>query len=68
MSFTGSCLKQVKNNFNPRNVVNIFIVYESDVWSQDLKADFDPRDCLFGAMKLTKNTNSDKYSYSGYGT
>ena len=68
MSFTGSFLKQVRKNFNPRNVVNVFIVYELDVWSQDLKAAFAPRDCLFGAVKLTKNANSDKYSYSGYGT
>ena len=68
MSFTGSCLKQVKKNFNPRNVVNVFIVYELDVQSQDLKTDFARRDCLFGAVKLTKNANSDKYSYSGYGT
>ena len=23
--------------------------------------------CLFGSVKLTKNTNIDKYGYSGYG-
>ena len=23
--------------------------------------------CLFGGVKLTKNADSDKYSYSGYG-
>ena len=23
--------------------------------------------CLFGAVKLTKNTDIDKYKYSGYG-
>ena len=32
--------------------------------------DNDPtlRNCLFGAVTLTKNTDIDKYKYSGYGT
>ena len=34
---------------------------------QDLKAGFTLKDCLFGAVKLAKNANSDKYSYAGYG-
>ena len=25
------------------------------------------KDCLFGSVKLTKNTDPDKYKYSGYG-
>ena len=25
------------------------------------------KDCFFGAVKLAKNANSDKYVYSGYG-
>ena len=25
-------------------------------------------DCLFGAVSLTKNADTDKYKYSGYGT
>ena len=25
-------------------------------------------DCLFGDVKLTKNTDTDKHGYSGYGT
>ena len=29
--------------------------------------DFTLKDCLFGAVKLTKNADPDKYSYSGYG-
>ena len=31
--FQGSCLKQPKLTFTPRNVVNLFIVYELDIWS-----------------------------------
>ena len=64
--FTGSCLKQDKVTFNPRNVVNLIIFYALDTWSQDLNANFTLKDCLFGAVKLTKNADPDKYSYSGY--
>ena len=27
-----------------------------------------PENCLFVVVKLTKNANTDKYKYSGYGT
>ena len=38
--FKGICLKQDKVTFTPRNVVNLFIVYELDTCSQDLNIDF----------------------------
>ena len=63
--FTGSWLKQDKVTFNPRNVVDLFIVYELDAWSRDLKTDFTLKICLFGAIKLTKNADPDKCYYSG---
>ena len=44
-----------------------FIVYELDTCSQDLNSDFTLKDCLFGGVKLAKNTNPDKYVYSSYG-
>ena len=62
--FTGSCLKQDKVTFNPRNVVNLYTAYKLDVWSRSLSADFTVKDCLFGTVMLTKNTAPDKYSYS----
>ena len=51
---------------HPKNVVNIYIVYElvaagSNINGPTLK------NCLFGAVTLTKNTDIDKYGYSGYG-
>ena len=67
LEFKRSCLKQDKAPFTPNNVVNLYIVYELNIWSQDLNADFTLKDCLFGAVKLTKNANPNKYSYSGYG-
>ena len=42
--FKGSYVKQHKLTFTPRNVVNLFIVYEWDTWSQDLNADFTVKD------------------------
>ena len=58
VDFKVSCLKQ--------NVVHLFIVDKLDTWSQDLNAHFPPKDCFFGAVKLTKNDDPDRYSYSGY--
>ena len=62
-----SYLNQKKLFFTPRTVVNVLIVYKLDTWSKGLNADDTLKDCLFGAVKLIKNTNPDKYSYSGYG-
>ena len=42
-------------------MVNLFIAYELDTWSWDLDTDFSLKDCLFGAVKLTKNADTDKY-------
>ena len=68
LKFKGSCLKQKdKAPFTPNNVLNLFIVYELDRWSRDLNTDFFLKDCLFGAVKLSKNADPDKYKYSGYG-
>ena len=68
LKFKGSCLKQDKATFTPKNVVNLFVVFELDTWSQDLSTDFTLNNYLFGSVKLTKNVDPDKYKYSGYGT
>ena len=48
-------------------IVNIYIVYEIAVSSSNSN---DPtlRNCLFGAVRLTKYADIDKYPYFGYGT
>ena len=43
-------------------------IYEFDTWLRDLNVDSKLKGCLFGAVKLTKNADLDKYSYSGYGS
>ena len=68
LRFEGSCLKQEdKAPFTLNHVVNSFIVYEFDTWSQDLIADFTLKDCLFGSVEITEIADPDKYSYSGCG-
>ena len=57
----GCCLNQYKVTFTPRNVENLFTVYELERWSQDLNAEFTLKVCLFGAFRLTINTDPDKY-------
>ena len=62
----GRCLKQSKVIFTTNNVVNLFIVYELDRWSQDLNTGFTLKDSLFGSVKLNKNADPHKYEYSSY--
>ena len=63
----GSCLKQSnKLTYTHKTIVNIYIVYKLGASTSN---DSDPtlKNYLFGAVTLTKNTDIDKYGYSGYG-
>ena len=66
VKFTGSCLKQPKVSYTHGKVVNIYIVYELGA-SSSHNNDPTLKNCLFGAVTLTKNADIDKYGYSGYG-
>ena len=69
LKLKGSCLKEEDQaDFTRNNVENVFIVYELDSWPQNFDTDFTFSGCLFGGVKLTKNADPDKYSYSGYST
>ena len=46
--------------------MNIYIVYEL-VASTSHSSEPTLKNCLFGAVTLTKNANIEKYKYSGYG-
>ena len=61
-----SCLKQPNLTFTHGKVVNIYIVYKLRASSSHIS---DPtlKNCLFGAVTLTKNTDIEKREYSGYG-
>ena len=66
VKFNGSILRQPKVTYTHGKVVNIYIVYELGASSSHVN---DPtlKNCLFGAVTLTKNADIDKYGYSGYG-
>ena len=64
VKFTGSCLKQ---SYTHGKVVNIYVVYELGA-SSSSDSNSTLKHCLFGAVTLTKNTDIEKYGYSGYGT
>ena len=66
VTFTGSCLKQPKLSFTHGKVLNTYIVYELGA-SSSHNNDPTLRNCLFGAVTLTKNADINKYGYSGYG-
>ena len=59
-----NCLKQEKVTFIHRKVVNVYNIYEINLWLNIQVADFALESSLFGAVKLTKNADPDKYKYS----
>ena len=52
--------------YTNRTIVNIYIVHEFSASGSNVS---DPtlKNCLFGALTLTKNADIEKYGYSGYG-
>ena len=68
VKFLGICLKDLKASYTHRKVVNIYIVYELNKIA-DIGDNLPTlKNALFGAVMLTKNTDIDKYGYSGYRT
>ena len=67
VKFNKGCLKQSNNlTYDYGSRVNIQIFYEFSASSSN---DRGPtlKNCLFGAVTLTKNAGIEKYGYSGYG-
>ena len=64
VKFIGDLLKLNKVAYNHGPVVNIYIIYRLIPITKDSIVTL--QNCLFGAVKLTKNTDIDKYKYSGY--
>ena len=52
---------------NNDNVINIYCVYETQPISSSRDTTFTMQNSLFGAMEITKNTDTSKYNYKGYG-
>ena len=66
LRFAASCLRQSKITYNYGKLVNIYIVCEIvNAYSNEKYPTLE--NALFGAVKLTKNTDINKYRYSGCG-
>ena len=66
LQFRADMLKQNKVAYNHRKIVNIYIVYRISSTATAFST-FTLKNCLFGAVKLTKKSDISKYKYSGYG-
>ena len=58
--------KTTKSSHTHSNIVNIYIVYELSAFGSN-NSNPTLKNCLFGAVTLTKKTDIDKYGYYGYG-
>ena len=65
IEFNGRCLKQGSVTFNHGKAVNVCIVYEINKCI-NITNYLTLESCLLGAVRLTKNSDIDKYKYSGY--
>ena len=65
VEFKGNCLKQDKILFDHGKVENIYIVYEINK-NVNLSSYSTLRNCLFGAVNLTKHIDIDQYEYFGH--
>ena len=59
-------MKQSKLGYAHEKVINVYMVYDLKNRTVD-NADFTVVNGLFGSVKLTKNTDTSKYKYKGYG-
>ena len=66
VKFDGSCLKQDKITYNHGKLVSIYILYEI---SKSFNISYHPtkENCLFSAVSLNRNAETNKYKYFGYG-
>ena len=66
VKFNGGCLKQDRPTLLHGGIVNVYIVNEI---TDNFNVSSYPtqENCLFGAVKLTKNADVDKYGHSSYG-
>ena len=63
--FWGGFLKQDEVTYTHEAILNIYIVYKLSPFTNTSRVTLE--NCLFGAFKLIKNDDIDKYKYSGYG-
>lgn len=66
VKFDGGCRKLEEITFHHGKIVNVYTIYEKDLWPSDPDSKFRLIIFSFGALKLNKDANPDKYTYSEY--
>ena len=65
---SGNYFKQDRTRIpNNNNAINIYIAYKLDPIASSRDTTFTIQNALFGAMQITKNADTSKYDYKGYG-
>ena len=48
-------------------IENVYVLYNLDAWPRNPTNNFKSQNCLFGATSIVKNSDKEKFVYSGYG-
>ena len=70
VNLSGNHFQQNKTNVSNiynNNSTNIYCVYKLDSISSSRDSTFTVQNALFGSMRITKNADTSKYEYKGYG-
>ena len=59
-------LLAVEQNKCLTKIVNIYIAYKLNAWPRNPTNNFKFKNCLFGATNIVKNSDKEKYVYTGY--
>ena len=64
---SGNHFQQIKEDMSNNIGISIYCVYKLDSISSSRDDTFTVQNALFGAMQSTKNADTSKYKYKGYG-
>ena len=56
----------VKENPDREKIVNVYFVYDLNVWPKNPISNFKFKNCLFGATSVVINSNKWQYKHNGY--
>ena len=64
---SGNHFQQDKQKYANNVIINIYCVYKLDPVSSSRDDTFTVQNVLFGSMQITKNPDTSKYKFNGYG-
>ena len=66
IKFDKAPLAVEQNNYSSK-IANVYIVYDLNVWARNSTDNFKFKNCLHEATSVAKNSDKEKYLYSGCG-